>query len=112
MNRYEPYKALNHPWITLSTKSQIPMTTTEEYNMSEKIKVFRELVWTPLALIILKKYFDNKKEHNQNQNKSMKIICKNLSRTIDNNAIPYSNLKDKYSLKTYIKKKIKFFSGI
>ena len=44
MNRYDPYKALNHPWITLSTKSQIPMTTTEEYNMSEKIKVFRELV--------------------------------------------------------------------
>ena len=113
MNRYEPYKALNHPWITRSTKSQIPMTIIEEYNMSEKIKVFRGLVSTPLALIILKKYFDNKKEHNQNQNKSMKIICKNLSRTIDNNAIPYSNLKDKYLLKTDIKKRNKvFFSDI
>ena len=113
MNRYEPYKALNHPWITRSTKSQIPMTIIEEYNMSEKIKVFRGLVSTPLALIILKKYFDNKKEHNQNKNKSMKIICKNLSRTIDNNAIPYSNLKDKYLLKTDIKKRNKvFFSDI
>ena len=60
-----------------------------------------------------KKYFDNKKEHNQNQNKSVKIICKNLSRTIDNNAIPYSNLKDKYLLKTDIKKRNKvFFSDI
>lgn len=89
------------------------MTIIEEYNMSEKIKVFRGLVSTPLALIILKKYFDNKKEHNQNQNKSMKIICKNLSRTIDNNAIPYSNLKDKYLLKTDIKKRNKvFFSDI
>jgi hypothetical protein len=81
--------------------------------MSEKIKVFRGLVSTPLALIILKKYFVNKKEHNQNKNKSLKIICKNLSRTIDNNAIPYSNLKDKYLLKTDIKKRNKvFFSDI
>ena len=32
MNRYEPYKALNHPWITRSTKSQIPMTIIEEYH--------------------------------------------------------------------------------
>ena len=44
MNRYEPYKALNYLWITLSTKSQISMTMIEEYNMSEKIKVFREFV--------------------------------------------------------------------
>ena len=52
MNRYEPYKALNHPWITRSTKSQIPMTIIEEYNKSEKIKIFRALVSAPLALIL------------------------------------------------------------
>lgn len=57
MNRYEPFKALNHPWITRSTKSQIPMTIIEEYNKSEKIKVFRGLVSTPLALIILKIFY-------------------------------------------------------
>ena len=85
INRYEPYKALNYLWITLSTKSQISMTMIEEYNMPEKIKVFKRLLWTPLTLIILKKYFYNKKDSNQNQNKSMKIMCKKLSRTIDNN---------------------------
>ena len=104
MNRYEPYKALNHPWITRSTKSQIPMTIIEEYNKSEKIKIFRGLVSTPLALIILKKYFNTKKCNNQN--KSMKVMCKNLSRTIDN-ILPYSNLKDKYLLKTDVKKRNK-----
>jgi serine/threonine protein kinase len=52
MNRYEPYKALNHPWITRCTKSQIPMTLLEEYSKSEKIKIFRGLLSTPLALII------------------------------------------------------------
>jgi serine/threonine protein kinase len=104
MNRYEPFKALNHPWITRSTKSQIPMTIIEEYNKSEKIKVFRGLVSTPLALIILKKYFITKKS--KIQNKSMKIMCKNLSKTIDSSN-PISNLKDKYLLLTDIKKRNK-----
>ena len=109
MNRYEPFKALNHPWITRSTKSQIPMTIIEEYNKSEKIKVFRGLVSTPLALIILKKYFITKKS--KIQNKSMKIMCKNLSKTIDSSN-PISNLKDKYLLLTDIKKRNKvLFSG-
>ena len=105
MNRYEPYKALNHPWITRSTKSQIPMTILEEYKKSEKIKVFRGLVSTPLALIILKKYFETK-----NSNNKMKIMSKNLSRTIDS-SYPIINLKDKCLLLSDIKKANKTLFG-
>ena len=55
--RYEVYKALNHPWITRSTKSQIPMTILEEYNKSDKIKTFHALLSSVVSLFILKKYF-------------------------------------------------------
>ena len=103
MNRYEPYKALNHPWITRCTKSQIPMTLLEEYSKSEKIKIFRGLLSTPLALIILKKYL---LKNSKIENKSMKIIYKNPSNTI-NNTHQLLNLKDKYFLFSDIKKKSK-----
>ena len=103
MNRYEPYKALIHPWITRSTKSQIPMTLLEEYNKSEKIKIFRGLVSTPLALIVLKKFFGKKIEIT---NKSMKIIHKNSSKTISNSR-QILNLKDKYLIFTDIKRRHK-----
>ena len=107
MNRYEPYKALNHPWITRCTKSQIPMTLIEEYNKSEKINIFKGLVSAPLALIILKKYF---RKNNETQNKSMKITLKNTSRTI-NNTHQLLNLKDKYLLFTESKKRSKLLLG-
>ena len=103
MNRYEPYKALNHPWITRCTKSQIPMTLLEEYSKSEKIKIFRGLLSTPLALIILKKFF---LKNSEMENKSVKIIYKNPSNTI-NNTHQILNLKDKYFLFSDIKKKSK-----
>ena len=103
MNRYEPYKALIHPWITRSTKSQIPMTLLEEYNKSEKIKIFRGLVSTPLALIVLKKFFGKKIEIT---NKSMKIIHKNSSKTISNSR-QILNLKDKYLIFTDNKRRHK-----
>ena len=95
MNRYEPYKALNHPWITRSTKSQIPMTILEEYTKSEKINFFRGLLSTPLALIILQKYFNHKNKENINKNK--KMIIKNSSKTI-NSTHQMINMKDKYLL--------------
>jgi hypothetical protein len=103
MNRYEPYKALNHPWITRCTKSQIPMTLLEEYSKSEKIKIFRGLLSTPLALIILKNYF---LKNSEIENKSMKIIYKNPSNTI-NNTHQILNLKDRYFLFSDVKKKSK-----
>ena len=103
MNRYEPYKALNHPWITRCTKSQIPMTILEEYHKSEKIKIFRGLVSGPLALIILKKYL----KQNEVKNNIMKTLKKNTSRTI-NSTYQIINLKDKYFLFSDIKKTPKF----
>ena len=42
--RYGTYKALNHPWITRSTNSEIPMTLLEEYSKCDKIKTFNSLL--------------------------------------------------------------------
>ena len=62
--RYSPYKALRHPWITRSNKSQIPMTLLEEYNKSDKIANFKALLSSGIALIIIKnKYFMKSKNH-------------------------------------------------
>ena len=62
--RYEPLKALNHPWITRSIKSKIPMTILEEYNQSDKIKTFQALLSSVVSLVILKNHFnfESKKE--------------------------------------------------
>ena len=107
MFRYEPYKALIHPWITRCTKSQIPMTLLEEYNKTEKIINFKNLLSTPLALIILKIYLN--KDIEIQQNKSMKVMLRTSSKTI--NAINSShkplNLKDKYLLLSNVKKNSK-----
>ena len=100
MFRYEPFKALNHPWITRSTKSQIPMTLLEEYNKSEKIKNFKNLLTIPLALIALKKYLNKDTE---THNKSSKVIFRTSSKTISNTH-KLLNLKDKYLLLSNIKK--------
>ena len=80
------------------------MTIIEEYNKSEKIKIFRALVSSPLALIILKKYLNNKLS--ETQNKSVHVLHKTLSKTINNNH-QILNLKDKYFLFSDIKKKPK-----
>ena len=103
MFRYEPYKALNHPWITRCTKSQIPMTLLEEYNKSDKIKTFKNLLSTPLALIILKNYFNKDIDIH---NKSMKIMLRTSSKTI-NNSHQLINLKDKYLMLSNVKKNTK-----
>ena len=55
--RYEPYKALRHPWITRSNDSQIPMTLLEEYNKSAKIQIFKALLSSTISLILIKKKF-------------------------------------------------------
>ena len=66
--RYEPYKALRHPWITRSNKSQIPMTLLEEYNKSEKIQIFKGLLSSTIALILIKKkYSMTQKSQTQSQ---------------------------------------------
>ena len=63
--RYQAYKALNHPWITRSTKSQIPMTILEEYNKSDKIKTFHALLSSVVSLVVLKRHFKIKKKKDE-----------------------------------------------
>jgi len=105
--RYEIYKALNHPWITRSSKSQIPMTILEEYNKFDKIKTFQALLSSSVSLIILKKYFNIKKKgEDDNNNNSYENIRKSSSRTI-NHIHQILNIEDKYLLLSTIKKNSK-----
>ena len=108
--RYEVYKALNHPWITRSTKSQIPLTILEEYNKSDKIKTFNALLSSVVSLVILKKYFKLKKKKEE--------FCKNnsyyenLEKTIKGNNIQQLlNLQDKHMLLTSMKKNSRYLFG-
>ena len=105
--RYEIFKALNHPWITRSTKSPIPMTILEEYNKTDKIKTFQALLSSVVSLIIIKRYFNIKKkgeEEDNNNNNSYDNFGKNSTRTIHamNKIL---NIEDKYFLLSAIKKK-------
>ena len=58
--RYEPFKALKHPWITRSKSSKIPMTILEEYNKIDKIINFKAMLSTSIALVIIKNKFKMK----------------------------------------------------
>ena len=58
--RYEPFKALKHPWITRSKYSEIPMTILEEYNKIDKIINFKAMLSTSIALIIIKNKYKMK----------------------------------------------------
>ena len=109
--RYEVYKALNHPWITRSTKSQIPMTILEEYNKSDKIKTFHALLSSVVSLAVLKKYFKIRRKKEE--------ICKNnsyyenLEKTSvrSNNFHQILNMQDKHILLTSMKKNSKYLFG-
>ena len=111
--RYEPYKALNHPWITRSTKSQIPMTILEEYNKSDKIKTFQALLSSVVSLIILKNYFKLKKkveDNVDNENNSIENLDKNSARTL-NNVRQIINIQDKYPSLSSVKRNPRIFLG-
>ena len=58
--RYEPFKALKHPWITRSKSSEIPLTILEEYNKNDKIINFKSMLSTSIALIIIKNKYKMK----------------------------------------------------
>ena len=60
--RYSIDKALLHPWITRSSKSPIPLTIFEEYNKSDKIKTFKQLLISMICLVGLKKFFEKKRK--------------------------------------------------
>ena len=110
--RYSTIKALIHPWITRSSKSQIPLTIYEEFIKNDKIINFKYLLFSMICLANIKKMFCFKKK------KKKKDFCKNnsyyenLEKTFlkrSNNLNNNNNLnkKDKYFLLTNIKKNLK-----
>lgn len=52
--RYESYRALKHPWVTRSVKSNIPLTMLESYSKQDLIKKFKFLLGTLLFMPIFK----------------------------------------------------------
>ena len=108
--RYTTIKALIHPWITRSTKSQIPLTVYEEFNKNDKIITFKQLLFSMVCLAGIKKKLFKRK-------KIKKDICKNnsyyenLEKTLlkGSNNLNNNNLnkKEKYFLLTNIKKNLK-----
>ena len=114
--RYSITKALLHPWITRSSKSPIPLTIFEEYNKSDKIKTFKQLLFSMVCLSGLKKFIDKKNKKKEiSKNNSYyenydKIHIKednNININNTNNQILNSNKKEKYLLLTSAKRNSK-----
>ena len=111
--RYEVYKALNHPWITRCTNSQIPMTILEEYNKSDKIKTFHALLSSVVSLAILKNYYFKIKKKKEEFSKNNSYF-ENLEKTsVRNNSHRILNLnsQEKNILLTSMKKNSKYLFG-
>ena len=111
--RYPINKALSHPWITRSSKSQIPLTIYEEYNKNDKIKTFKQLLFSMICLSTIKKNLFRKKKKKKDISKNNSYY-ENLEKTFlkgNNLNINKDNLnkKDKYFLLTNIKKSLKQF---
>ena len=107
--RYEAYKALDHPWITRSTKSQIPMTILEEYNKSDKIKTFQALLSSVVSLVILKKFLKirKKKEEFSKNNSYYENIEKTSMKSNYLHQLLNMNMQDKHMLLTTNKRNSK-----
>ena len=112
--RYEPFKALKHPWITRSKSSEIPMTVLEEYNKIDKIINFKTMLSTSIALVIIKNKYKIKpkiKGMNSNFNKSTYIKStqrkkreEKLNKIFNINPIQLENkILKTYRKKNYIK---------
>ena len=116
--RYSIDKALLHPWITRSSKSPIPLTIFEEYNKSDKIKTFKQLLISMICLVGLKKFFEKKRKKKEiAKNNSYFYESNNRSyikggdniNDINNNKIMNSNKKEKNLLLTSAKRRFNNF---
>ena len=116
--RYPVNIALIHPWITRSSKNPIPLTILEEYNKSDKIRTFRQLLFSMVCLVgIKKKLFKRKKnkkdiyKNNSYYDSLDKTYMKgnsNFNNGFD--VINNINNKDKYLLLTSMKKNSKLYN--
>ena len=113
--RYSIDKALLHPWITRSSKSPIPLTIFEEYNKSDKIKTFKQLLISMICLVGLKKFFEKKRKKKEiaknnsyfyeSNNRSYIKGGDNINDINNNNKILNSNKKEKNLLLTSAKRR-------
>ena len=115
-NRYQINKALEHPWITRSTKSSIPMTIFEEYNKAEKIKNFKQMLCTMICLPVMKKYLKLKKKRKKREiykhNSCGGYLDKTAGKGNSNlNQLMISNKKEKQFFLTTMKKNSKILFG-
>ena len=111
--RYGPYKALKHPWITRSNKSQIPMTLLEEYNKSDKIINFKALLATGIALVMIKNKFNIKRKLPEIESSFNETIFNksNLKKKIKHK-ITNINLSNNYLFKTNERFSYNILNGI
>ena len=108
--RYEVYKALDHPWITRSTKSQIPMTILEEYNKSDKIKTFHSLLSSVVSLVVLKKFLKirKKKEEFSKNNSYYEFFERSSIKSNLHQILNMNDMQDKHIFLTGMKKSGKY----
>ena len=99
--RYTINKALNHPWITRSSQNPIPLTIFEEYNKSEKIKNFKNLLSSMVFLVMLKKtfMFKNIKKRKKKEMSKNNSYYENFDNNRKNNNNKYSINSLLYSIK-------------
>ena len=99
--RYTINKALNHPWITRSSQNPIPLTIFEEYNKSEKIKNFKNLLSSMVCLVMLKKTFmiKNIKKRKKKEMSKNNSYYENFDNNRKNNNNKYSINSLLYSIK-------------
>ena len=99
--RYPINKALNHPWITRSSQNPIPLTIFEEYNKSEKIKNFKNLLSSMVCLVMLKKTFmiKNIKKRKKKEMSKNNSYYENFDNNRKNNNNKYSINSLLYSIK-------------
>ena len=99
--RYPINKALNHPWITRSSQNPIPLTIFEEYNKSEKIKNFKNLLSSMVCLVMLKKtfMFKNIKKRKKKEMSKNNSYYENFDNNRKNNNNKYSINSLLYSIK-------------
>ena len=99
--RYPINKALNHPWITRSSQNPIPLTIFEEYNKSEKIKNFKNLLSSIVCLVMLKKTFmiKNIKKRKKKEMSKNNSYYENFDNNRKNNNNKYSINSLLYSIK-------------
>ena len=116
--RYPVNIALIHPWITRSSKNPIPLTILEEYNKSDKIRTFRQLLFSMVCLVGIKKKLFKRKKNKKDiykNNSYYESLDKTYMKGNSNfnngfDVINNINNKDKYLLLTSMKKNSKLYN--